>query len=254
MGVVRSLVIAFAMYSKIPMPKVDWKKENMRFVLCFLPLVGAVLGLLWYLLFRLLIYIGAGTTARACLLTALPILLSGGIHVDGYMDTMDARNSWGSREKKLMILEDSHIGAFSVIMTIVYYLLMLASVSEVNAEYALIAAFGFAYSRSLTGTAMVYMPGNKREGMAYTFTEASDKPKVRIALLVSNVLWSAMMIIVSPYAGFAAVAAGALWALIFCRKMEREFGGLSGDLCGCLILELELVFAAVAAAASLIMI
>jgi adenosylcobinamide-GDP ribazoletransferase len=90
--------------------------------------------------------------------------------------------------------------------------------------------------------------------MAYTFTEASDKPKVRIALLVSNVLWSAMMIIVSPYAGFAAVAAGALWALIFCRKMEREFGGLSGDLCGCLILELELVFAAVAAAASLIMI
>ena len=254
MGVVRSLVIAFAMYSKIPMPKVEWKKENMRFVLCFLPLVGAVLGLLWYLLFRLLIYIGAGTTARACLLTALPILLSGGIHVDGYMDTMDARNSWGSREKKLMILEDSHIGAFSVIMTIVYYLLMLASVSEVNAEYALIAAFGFAYARSLTGTAMVYMPGNKREGMAYTFTEASDKSKVRIALLVSNVLWSAMMIIVSPYAGFAAVAAGALWALIFCRKMEREFGGLSGDLCGCLILELELVFAAVAAAASLIMI
>ena len=149
MGVVRSLVIAFAMYSKIPMPKVEWKTENMRFVLCFLPLVGAVLGLLWYILFRLLIYIGAGTTARSCLLTALPILLSGGIHVDGYMDTMDARNSWGSREKKLMILEDSHIGAFSVIMTIVYYLLMLASVSEVNAEYALIAAFGFAYARSL---------------------------------------------------------------------------------------------------------
>ena len=254
MGVLRSLVIAFAMYSKIPMPKVDWKKDNMRFVLCFLPLVGALFGLLWYLLFRLLIYIGAGATARACLLTALPILLSGGIHVDGYMDTMDARNSWGSREKKLMILEDSHIGAFSVIMTIVYYLLMLASVSEVNAEYALIAAFGFAYARSLTGTAMVYMPGNKREGLAYTFTEASDKPRVRIALLVSNVLWSALMIVVSPYAGFAAVAAGALWTLLFCRKMEREFGGLSGDLCGCLILELELVLAAVAAAASLIII
>ena len=254
MGVVRSLVIAFAMYSKIPMPKVDWKKENMRFVLCFLPFVGAALGLLWYLVFRLLIYIGAGTIARTCLLTALPILFSGGIHVDGYMDTMDARNSWGSREKKLMILEDSHIGAFSVIMTIVYYLLMLASVSEVRAEYALIAAAGFAYSRSLTGTAMVYMPSSKREGLAYTFMEASDKPKVRIALICSNVMCSVVMILVSPYVGFAAVAAGALWTLLFCRKMEREFGGLSGDLCGCLILELELVLAAVAAAASLIII
>ena len=153
-----------------------------------------------------------------------------------------------------MILEDSHIGAFSVIMTIVYYLLMLASVSEVRAEYALIVASGFVYSRALTGTAMVYMPGNKREGLAYTFTEASDKPKVRMALICSNVLCSAVMILVSPYVGFAAVAAGALWTLLFCRKMEREFGGLSGDLCGCLILELELVLAALAAAASLIII
>ena len=254
MRVLRSLVIAFAMYSKIPMPRVDWKKEDMRFVLCFLPLVGAIAGLLWYFVYRMMIYIGAGTTARACLLIALPILLTGGIHVDGYMDTMDAVNSWGTREKKLMILEDSHIGAFSVIMTIVYYLLMLAAVSEVRPENALLVAAGFAYSRSLTGTAMVYMPGNKREGLAYTFTEASDKPKVRIALLISNILCAAAMILVSPYAGFSAVAAGALWTLLFCRKMEREFGGFSGDLCGCLILELELVFAAIAAAASLVVI
>ena len=254
MRVVRSLVIAFAMYSKIPMPRMEWKKENMRFVLCFLPLVGAIVGLIWYLIYHILIYVGAGTTARACLLITLPILLTGGIHVDGYMDTMDAQNSWGTREKKLMILEDSHIGAFSVIMTIVYYLLMLAAVSEVSPEYALLVAAGYAYSRSLTGTAMVYMPGNKREGLAYTFTEASDKTKVRIVLFVCNVLCAAVMILTSTYAGFATVAAGALWAILFCGKMEREFGGLSGDLCGCLILELELVFAAVAAAASFIVI
>ena len=254
MRVVRSLVIAFAMYSKIPMPQVDWKKENMRFVLCFLPLVGAVVGLFWYFVYSMMVYVGAGTTARTCLLIALPILLTGGIHVDGYMDTMDALNSWGSREKKLMILEDSHIGAFSVIMTIVYYLLMLAAVSEVRPEYAPLVAAGFAYARSLTGTAMVYMPSNKREGLAYTFTDASDKPRVRIALLVCNVLCAAVMILASPYAGFTATAAGALWAILFCRKMEREFGGLSGDLCGCLILELELVFAIVAAAASFIVI
>lgn len=254
MRVVRSLVIAFAMYSKIPMPRVDWKKENMRFVLCFLPLVGAALGLIWFFVFRLLTFIGAGTTARTCLLTALPILLTGGIHVDGYMDTMDALNSWRPREKKLMILEDSHIGAFSVIMTIVYYLFTLAAVSEVRPEYALLVAAGFAYSRSLTGTAMVYMASNKREGLAYTFTEASDKPTVRIALLGCNILCAAVMIFTSTYAGFATVAAGALWALLFCRKMEREFGGLSGDLCGCLILELELVFATAAAAASFIVI
>ncbi len=254
MKVLRSAVIAFAMYSKIPMPEVEWKKENMRFVLCFLPLVGCMVGFLWLLLYRALVYAGAGVMARTCLLAALPILLTGGIHVDGYMDTMDAMNSWGSREKKLMILMDSHIGAFAVIMTVVYYLLQLVAVSEIMPGFAVLPAVGFAYARALTGTAMVYMPSNKREGLAYTFTTASDKPKVRAVLLIWNILCAAAMIIAAPYAGFAAALCGVLWTLLFCRRMNSEFGGLSGDLCGCLILELELLCAAVAAAASFIVV
>ena len=49
---------------------------------------------------------------------AIILLVTGGIHMDGYMDTMDALHSYGSREKKLEILKDSHIGAFAVIMTV----------------------------------------------------------------------------------------------------------------------------------------
>lgn len=251
MGILRSLLIAFAMYSKIPVPSAEWKKENMRFILCFLPLVGAVIGLIWYAVFWLLMHIGVGVLARTCLLTALPILLTGGIHVDGYMDTMDALNSWGTREKKLTILSDSHIGAFAVIMTLVYYLMQLAVFSEIRLEMALLPAIGFVYARSLTGTAMVYMPGNKKEGLAYTFVEASDRPRVRVSLLVWNILCAAGMILISPYTGFAVTAAGALWTLVYCRKMKREFGGLSGDLCGCLILELELICASCTAVYSL---
>lgn len=251
MGILRSLIIAFAMYSKIPMPVVEWKKENMRFTLCFLPLVGAVIGFVWYIVFWLMYKLGAGVLARTCLMTALPILLTGGIHVDGYMDTMDALNSWGSREKKLMILGDSHVGAFAVIMTLAYYLMQLAVYSELQAEDALLPAIGFAYARSLTGTAMVYMPSNKREGLAYTFIEASDKPRVRAGLLVWNILCAATMIFISPYTGFAITSAGVVFTLAYCKKMEREFGGLSGDLCGCLILELELICASCAAISSL---
>ena len=39
-----SFKIAFAMYSKIPMPKADWEKENMRYMMCFFPLIGIVIG------------------------------------------------------------------------------------------------------------------------------------------------------------------------------------------------------------------
>ena len=41
-----SFKIAFAMYSKIPMPRADWEKENMRYMMCFFPFVGIVIGAL----------------------------------------------------------------------------------------------------------------------------------------------------------------------------------------------------------------
>ena len=40
---------AFAMFSKIPTPMVDWNKENMKYMMCFFPFVGAVIGVLTWL-------------------------------------------------------------------------------------------------------------------------------------------------------------------------------------------------------------
>ena len=44
MTTLRALVIAFSMYSRIPMPRMDWTEERMRYALCFFPLIGAVIG------------------------------------------------------------------------------------------------------------------------------------------------------------------------------------------------------------------
>ena len=41
--------VAFAMYSKIPMPMADWNKENMKYTFCFFPFIGLVIGALSYL-------------------------------------------------------------------------------------------------------------------------------------------------------------------------------------------------------------
>ena len=48
----KSIAIAFSMYSKIPMVQFEWKEEDMRYSMCFFPLVGIVIGLLswcWWL-------------------------------------------------------------------------------------------------------------------------------------------------------------------------------------------------------------
>ena len=46
MRIVNSLIIALSTYSKLPMPQVDWNEDNMRYSMCFFPVVGLVIGLL----------------------------------------------------------------------------------------------------------------------------------------------------------------------------------------------------------------
>ena len=43
-GVFNGLLIALSMYSKIPVPQAEWNERNMRYALCFFPLVGAIIG------------------------------------------------------------------------------------------------------------------------------------------------------------------------------------------------------------------
>lgn len=87
---------------------------------------------------------GIGKMCFAFVGLAIILLVTGGIHMDGYMDTMDALHSYGSREKKLEILKDSHIGAFAVIMTVLYVLIAAGAYSEIK-NYSVMASFCGSY-------------------------------------------------------------------------------------------------------------
>lgn len=50
----QSLIIAFAMYSKIPMPRADWNDKNMRYAFCWFPVIGLVIGLMELAVFYIL--------------------------------------------------------------------------------------------------------------------------------------------------------------------------------------------------------
>ena len=88
-----SFKIAFSMYSKIPMPKTDWNKENMKYALCFFPLVGLAIGIIFYLWSLLAKFLALGNIFTTAIYTIIPILITGGIHMDGFVDSMDAINS-----------------------------------------------------------------------------------------------------------------------------------------------------------------
>ena len=116
MKCLESLIVAFSMYSKIPVPQIEWKKDNMRFALCYFPLVGAVTGLIVWLWSLISGYLGVGTVLSTAVFVLIPVAVSGGIHLDGLLDTADALSSWQTRERRLEILKDSHAGAFAIIV------------------------------------------------------------------------------------------------------------------------------------------
>ncbi|MBR6569913.1 MAG: adenosylcobinamide-GDP ribazoletransferase, partial [Clostridia bacterium] len=113
MRLIRSLAIAFSTYSRIPMPQVEWSDENRKYTMCFFPLIGAVIGLLLGAWLWLCDVLAIGAVLRGAVGALLPLLVTGGIHMDGFMDTMDAMASWQTRARRLEILKDSHTGAFA---------------------------------------------------------------------------------------------------------------------------------------------
>ena len=55
------------------------------------------------------------------ILLLISVFVTGGIHLDGLLDTADAMSSYQERERRLEILKDSHAGAFAVITCVVYF-------------------------------------------------------------------------------------------------------------------------------------
>ena len=128
MTILQTIAVAFAMFSAIPMPQFEWSQKNMRYALCAFPLIGAVCGGLWFLVGVLPV----PELVRAAGFCLVPVLVTGGIHLDGFADTCDALSSYGDAEKKLEILKDPHCGAFAVIRLCTYFILYFALCASVK--------------------------------------------------------------------------------------------------------------------------
>ncbi len=232
-SVINSFIIAIAMYSRIPMPKTEWNQDNMKYSICFFPFVGVIIGALMYAWGRTCIACGFGQTCFALVGAVIPAAVTGGIHLDGLMDTADALHSYGSREKKLEILKDPHNGAFSVIAVISYFLLYAAGLTQIwQKESLLLLAFGFVISRTLSGMSLVWFPGAKKEGLLYRFSSTAHKQTVRAALTVALAICFISVVLIQPIIG-SVMALAAMWVWTYYYYMSRnQFGGITGDLAG----------------------
>lgn len=242
---IKSFVSAFLMYSRIPMPRVEWKEENHRYSLCFFPFIGAVIGGLFLLWRYICIQFEINTLIFGAVGMVIPIAVTGGIHLDGFCDVSDARASCADKDRKLQIMSDSHIGAFAAIKLVVYLILQTALFSGLcGLKCTAIAACGFILSRALSAIAAITFRCAKNNGTLQSFVRPSYR-KITIAVLsIITILTCGGMILIVPISGCAAIAAAFLTMLYYRHVSYREFGGITGDLAGWFLQICEIMIAA----------
>ena len=250
MWLLNAMIIAIAMYSKIPMPRVDWNEKNMRYAMCFFPLVGVIIGVLEIVAGNLItVWKGEGTFFYAVVLTLIPVFITGGIHLDGFADTMDAKSSYGDREKKLEILKDSHAGAFAIITACVYFILWLGAWDQLLGNYngICIMSLGFMMSRCLSGIGVITFPKARTDGTVAEFSRNASEIAVRNVLITMFVILAALMIWVDPVLGVLAAVSALLVFWWYHHMALKYFGGTTGDLSGFFLCICEVVMALVLA-------
>ncbi len=246
MIVFRSLLSAFSMFSRLPVPTLDWQDDNMRYMLVMFPLVGAAVGIFswgWLLLCR---WLGFGMILRAAGLTLIPVAVTGGIHLDGFCDTVDALSSRAPTERKREILKDPHVGAFAVIGVAAYMLLYFGLATELadQTHTPLLLLLIYVLCRILSALSVLLFPENGNKGLLSSFRESADKRISVIILFIFCAAVSTGLVLTGGITGVVMLGGALICAVYLFFMSRRSFSGMSGDLAGFFLQLTELVMLA----------
>ena len=216
-----------SMFCSIPTPQI-WDEKAKDKMLLFLPIVGLEIGAIWAALAWLCRFLQLPALVTGLILCAYPYIVTGFIHLDGYMDVTDAVKSWRSLERRREILKDSHVGSFAVIgivLLLIAQFALFASAPE-NANY-LILIFVPAVSRCCSSLAVTEL-----KPMSTSQYAEQQKPKSHIAVLLVMLcaFVTAGFLLCGKY-GFSLVGCMAGYGLAL-RRAYKSLDGMNGDISG----------------------
>ena len=197
-------------------------------MLLFLPIVGLEIGAIWAGIAWLCRLLNLPTMITALVLSAYPYIVTGFLHLDGYMDVTDAVKSWRDLEKRREILKDSHVGSFAVIGIVMLMIAQFAffASAPADANY-LILIFIPAVSRCCSSLAVTGLK-------SMSTSQYADQKKPRshmVALIIILCVFLAAGFLLCGKYGF--VLAGCLvgYGLALLRAY-RSLDGMNGDISG----------------------
>ena len=247
MKILKSIAVAFSMYSRIPMPRFEWGSEDMKYHLIFFPFIGAVIGVLEYGWLLLSGYLSISHLVFALIAVIIPVVVTGGFHVDGFMDTSDALAFWGDKEKRLAILKDSHVGAFAIIRFLTLGVIVFSSVFTMKEKGFFAWCFSFFIARAVSGICVVRNKKAKSEGSLFTLSQTADEKIVMCGLALEVLACAILAEYYFEWYWICGLAALLLALINYLYTATTKFGGITGDLAGWFVCRAE-TFMAVAIA------
>nr|WP_239581680.1 adenosylcobinamide-GDP ribazoletransferase [Jeotgalibacillus terrae] len=212
--------------------------HTVRRMIGLLPLIGGLIGCVAAcVIFTAEFAFAASPLITAFLIWLIFIILTGGLHLDGWTDVSDAYFSYQDQGRRHEILKDPRVGAFGVLSMIVLLaakfvlLLDLASKDQISIAWLIWIPV---ISRLMMAVSLTKAPLAKQEGMAYFLKSFLNGRVILIAGAVSLILL-AVPLTFSPEQWpllCILLAGAALFSVISSVFFNRAFGGISGDTLG----------------------
>ena len=189
----------------------------------YFPLVGLLLGGLLAALNAVLNWLLPVEVTTVFVLSAW-VMLTGGLHIDGFLDSCDALFGGRTPEQRLEILRDERVGAFAVIGGILLLLLKFAALSRLeNPASALVLAC--VLGRWLICLAILLFPYGRPQGLGRTVKDYAGRRQGWLATLIAALA----VILIAPVRGFPAAVVALIVAGLAARFTMRRLPGLTGD-------------------------
>ena len=222
-----AFIMCQSIFCSIPAPQI-WDEQAKDKMLLFLPVVGLEIGGIWAILAWLCRLLDLPALVTGLVLSAYPYIITGFIHLDGFMDVTDAVKSWRDLERRREILKDSHVGSFAVIGVVLLMLAQFALFTSApeNADH-LILLFVPAASRCCSSLAVTGL-----KPMSTSQYADQQKPKSHmVALAVMLCIFLAADFLLCGKYGFVLVGCLVGYGLAL-RRAYRSLDGMNGDISG----------------------
>ncbi len=230
----RSLLGAVVFYTIIPLP-VSW--TDFHRIARWATLIGMAIGFLLGLLDVGLSVLGMPTLTRSAIVIAIWIFVTGGLHLDGAIDTADGLAVPDS-ERRLEVMKDSHAGAFGIMAAATILVLKTAALSDIDTWriFALMSAAGWGRWGQIV--AIANYPYLREMGKG-SFHKETIRPLLDMVLGFFILLGlSGLQIWLYPaqwWIPLFSIIAGSAIAILTGFYFNRQLGGHTGDTYGAVV-------------------